>query len=130
LLATGQRFAADLYQRRYEQGIGGPIDDSKAEISERSGIAVAISGQVKNGQFGNPLPKVEVRLVNFCTDVELVTTTDAEGRFSFPEHPADCAYALQFGKRFFEVRELSKAAPMKDVRHSVDLMPGSALSLR
>ena len=121
LRATGQDLLADLYDARYVDGHGGALEEQPLSIAEHSGIPAMIYGQVVNDRFGNPIPNVEVRLVNVCTEEELVTTTDKEGNFRFRDHPADCAFFIRFEKKLFQVALIKAAAPYKDKRFNVEL---------
>lgn len=130
LRATGQDLLADLYEARYTAGEGGSLEELPEPISAHSGVPVMIHGRVNNLYDGKPMASVEVRMVNRCTEEELVTTTDANGNFRFREHPADCSYVVRFSKRHFEVVTVDAAAPYKDQRVDIELDEQQAFSLR
>ena len=130
LRATGQDLLADLYDTRYKEGMGGALQEKPLSDADRKGIPAKIHGRVTNELYGNPVPNVEVRLVNICTEEELVTTTNKEGEFTFKDHPADCPYVVRFEKRFFEVVLVEAAAPHKDDRVDVELDAAQDLSFR
>ncbi len=130
LRATGQDLLADIYSDRYNQGIGGAVEAQTLDDAQRTGVPASIYGQVIDITFGNPIPKVEVRLVNVCTEEEFVTTTDSKGNFEFRDHPADCPFFVRFQKRFFEKIVVEAAAPGGDERVDVELDAVQDLSFR
>jgi len=130
LRATGQDLLADLYDARYQEGKGGALQEEVLSDADRVGIPATIRGKVKHELYGNPVPNVEVRLVNVCTEEELVTRTDSNGNYQFEDHPADCPYVVRFEKRFFEVVIVEVAAPLKDDRVDIELNGVQDLSFR
>ncbi len=130
LRATGQYLLADLYDARYTQGTGGAIEEQPLSDAERKGIPAVIHGHVTNIDFENAIPNVEVRLVNICTEEELVTTTNKSGYFEFKDHPADCPFVIRFEKRFFEVVLVEAAAPEGDEQIDIELDAIEDLSFR
>lgn len=130
LRATGQDLLADLYDTRYKEGIGGALEEQPLNDAARTGIPATILGRVTNLAYGNPVPNVEVRLVNICTEEEFVTSTDEEGNYRFEEHPSDCAFVLRFRKQFFEVVSVESVAPRKDKRVDIEISAAQDLSFR
>lgn len=130
LRATGQDLLADLYDARYEDGVGGALESQPLSDAERTGIPAAIHGKVTNLEYGNAVPNVEVRLVNICTEEELVTTTEGDGTYRFEEHPADCAFVLRFRKQFFEVVIVESIAPRREERVDIEISAVQDLSFR
>jgi len=130
LRATGQDLLADLYDARYLEGIGGLLQSQPLSDKDRKGIPVMIRGRVVNHLSGSPIANVEVRLVNICTEEELITTTDKAGNYQFKDHPADCAFVVRFEKRFFDVVLVEAPAPHKDDRVDIELDQVKDLSFR
>lgn len=130
LRATGQDLLADLYTARYEEGVGGTLESQPLSDAERTGIPATIRGRVTNMEHGNAVSNVEVRLVNICTEEELIATTDEDGNYRFEEHPSDCAFVLRFRKQFFEVVSVESVAPRKDKRVDIEISAVQDLSFR
>ncbi len=77
-----------------------------------------IAGKVLHDQYGNPLPNVEVELLDLCTSVKRTTYTDSDGAFRFGGVSEGCSFLLTGRKRFFSN---GAAAVVTDVA-----LPGAA----
>ena len=63
--------------------------------------AVSLRGVTVNRRYGNPLPNVDLVLVDLCTGQERTARSAADGSYTFGCVPCGCEYLLRGSKRFF-----------------------------